>query len=195
MMALEALFAALAGYLCGAIPAGVIIARLFKLGDLRQIGSGNIGATNVLRTGNRKAAATTLFFDMFKGWAPVALVASLWGTGPAAFAALGAVIGHVFPVWLRFRGGKGVATFLGVTLGLSPLAGLACCATWLAMARISRISSLSALVMTLAAPLWLGVFGGGPIWALLLLTLLVWIKHAGNIRRLIRGEEPKIGAR
>lgn len=185
----------LAGYLCGSVPSGVIVARAFGLGDLRRIGSGNIGATNVLRTGSKKAAATTLFLDLLKGWAPVALMLAFRGEFPAALTALGAVIGHVFPIWLRFRGGKGVATFLGVTLGLSPFAGLLCCLTWLGAAALFRISSLSALIMTLAAPVWLWILGDrGAIWATALLVILVWVKHGANIGRLLRGTEPKIGA-
>lgn len=184
------------GYVSGSIPFGVIVARGFGLGDLRAIGSGNIGATNVLRTGDRRAAAATLALDMAKGLAPVALVLFLWGDLPAQLAALGAVLGHLFPVWLGFRGGKGVATFIGVTLGLSPLAGLLCCLTWLGAATLFRISSLAALLMTLSAPLWLWLAGQrGAIWAALILILIVWAKHGGNIGRLIRGAEPKIGRR
>lgn len=184
------------GYIAGSIPFGVIVARLFGLGDLRAIGSGNIGATNVLRTGDRRAAAATLALDMAKGWAPVALVFFLWGDLPAQLAALGAVLGHLFPIWLGFRGGKGVATFLGVTLGLSPLAGLLCCLTWLGVAALFRFSSLAALLMTLSAPIWLWHVGQrGAIWVVVILIVLIWAKHGGNIVRLIHGEEPKIGRR
>ncbi|MFV0475026.1 MAG: glycerol-3-phosphate 1-O-acyltransferase PlsY [Pikeienuella sp.] len=185
--------AALLGYLFGSIPFGVIVARFFGLGDLRSIGSGNIGATNVLRTGDKRAAALTLALDMAKGWAPVALV--MWLHPPAAeFAAIGAVLGHLYPVWLRFRGGKGVATFLGAILGLSPLAGLLCCLTWLGAAAAFRISSLAALAMTLSAPVWLWLVGPAQaIRAALILAALVWWRHRENIGRLLRGEEPKIG--
>lgn len=184
------------GYAAGSIPFGVLVARLFGLGDLRAVGSGNIGATNVLRTGNRKAAATTLALDMAKGWAPVALALANWGDLAAQLAALGAVIGHVLPVWLLFRGGKGVATFLGVMFGLSPLTGALCCLTWLCMAALFRISSLAALMMTLSAPVWLWLAGErGAVWAALILIVLIWVKHGGNIARLIRGAEPRIGAR
>lgn len=182
------------GYLSGSIPFGVLSARAFGLGDLRKVGSGNIGATNVLRTGNKAAAATTLLLDMGKGWAPVFAAAVLAGEGAAAFAALGAVFGHVFPVWLRFRGGKGVATFLGVLLGLAPLAGALGLLSWLAFAALFRISSLAALLMTLTAPAWLWLAGaGGALWALAILVPLVWIMHRENIARLVRGEEPRIG--
>ncbi len=186
--------AALGGYLSGSIPFGPIVARLFGLGDLRKIGSGNIGATNVLRTGSKKAAATTLLLDMAKGWAPTALALALAGPAAAALAGVAAVLGHVFPVWLRFRGGKGVATFIGVLLGFAPLAGALELLSWLAGAAAFRISSLAALLMTLAAPLWLWLAGApwaiGPVVAL---VALVWLKHHENIGRLLRGEEPKIG--
>lgn len=186
--------ALLIGYFAGSIPSGVIVARLFGLGDLRAIGSGNIGATNVLRTGDKRAAALTLFLDMAKGFIPVAALLAFRGDAAAQFGALGAVLGHMFPVWLRFRGGKGVATFLGVSLGLSPPAGALCCLVWLGAAAIFRISSLSALLMTLSAPLWLWLLGReGAIWVAALLILLVWIKHGPNIARLLRGAEPRIG--
>lgn len=182
------------GYLIGSVPSGVIVARLMNLGDLRAIGSGNIGATNVLRTGNKGAAALTLFFDMGKGWLAVFALTYLYGDLMGQVAGFGAFIGHCFPVWLRFRGGKGVATFLGVMLGFSFFAGLLCCATWLVVAVLFRISSLSALLMALSAPVWLWVLGDvSPIWITVPLVALIWVRHHENIGRLIRGEESRIG--
>lgn len=184
------------GYLSGSIPFGVLITRAMGLGDLRGVGSGNIGATNVLRTGSRKAAAATLVGDMAKGWIPVAVFLALWGPLPAQLAGLGAFLGHLFPVWLGFRGGKGVATFIGVALGLSVFAGLLSCATWLAAAALFRVSSLAALVMSLSAPVWLWLMGErGAVWVVVCLIVLIWLKHATNIVRLLKGTEPKIGAR
>jgi glycerol-3-phosphate acyltransferase PlsY len=183
------------GYLLGSIPFGPLAARAFGLGDLRKLGSGNIGATNVLRTGNKAAAAATLLLDAGKGIAAVRLAWG-WGADPAALAAVGAVLGHLFPVWLGFRGGKGVATVLGVTLGLSWAAGGAALATWLAAAGITRFSSVGGMAAAASAPLWLHVFGR--IEAVLLMAavaVIVWIRHAGNIGRLARGEEPRIGRR
>ena len=184
------------GYLCGSIPFGVLVARAFGLGNLREIGSGNIGATNVLRTGSKKAAATTLAFDMAKGWIPVAVMLWQWGDFAAQLAGIGAFIGHLFPVWLKFKGGKGVATFLGVILGFSFFAGLLCCAAWLVSAALFRISSLAALLMSLTAPIWLWVMGEkGAIWAAVILIVMIWNKHHENIARLKAGTEPKIGAK
>ena len=183
------------GYLSGSVPFGVLVARVMGLGDLRKIGSGNIGATNVLRTGDKKAAALTLLLDMAKGWAPVAAILWLWGPLPAQIAGVGAFLGHLYPVWLGFRGGKGVATFLGVVLGWSWLAGLACCGAWLIVALVFRISSLAALVMALTAPVWLWLTGErGAIWAAVLLIVMIFQRHGENISRLIAGTEPKIGA-
>ncbi|WP_406600609.1 glycerol-3-phosphate 1-O-acyltransferase PlsY [Thermohalobaculum sediminis] len=183
------------GYLAGSVPFGVIVARLFRLGDLRKIGSGNIGATNVLRTGNKVAAALTLVLDAMKGTVPVVVFLG-WGDLAAQAAGAGAMLGHCFPVWLRFRGGKGVATFIGVVLGLSLPAGLLVCATWLAAARMSRISSVGALAAAGLAPLWFWTLGR--IEAVLTvagLAALVWMRHHANIRRLIAGEEPRIGTK
>ncbi|MBY8975293.1 glycerol-3-phosphate 1-O-acyltransferase PlsY [Rhodobacteraceae bacterium NNCM2] len=181
------------GYVIGSIPMGVLIARLFKLGDLRKVGSGNIGATNVLRTGSKKAAALTLLLDAAKGAVPV-LVFLQWGDLAAQAAGLGAVIGHCFPVWLKFRGGKGVATYIGVIFALYWPVGLMICANWSMAARLSKISSVGGLVATAAAPIWLAIFGR---WEAVLVTLilaaLVWARHHENIRRLIAGTEPKIG--
>ena len=191
--ALLALVAGLA-YLLGSVPFGVLITRALGLGDLRRIGSGNIGATNVLRTGNKAAAAATLLLDGGKGAA--AVLVARWALGPdaAQIAGLCAFLGHLFPVWLGFRGGKGVATFLGTLLALAFPAGLAACLTWLATAFAFRISSLAALVAAVSAPVWLWAFGRADATALaLLLAALVWQRHAANLRRLRDGTEPRIG--
>lgn len=183
------------GYVAGSIPFGVIIAALFGLGDLRSIGSGNIGATNVLRTGNKIAAACTLVADMFKGLVPTVWLLSAEGDLAAQCAGLGAMLGHCFPIWLRFKGGKGVATFLGVILGLSWIAGAAACVAWLIGAAVIRISSAAALIATAATPIALFVVDGPrAVLCGLLLVMIVWIRHAGNILRLVRGTEPAIGA-
>ncbi len=182
------------GYLIGSIPIGLLAARAFGTVDPRKIGSHNIGATNVLRTGNKRAAAVTLLLDMAKGAVPVLLFLR-WGDLAAQAAAIGAVIGHTLPVWLGFRGGKGVASFLGVTLGLYWPAGALVCATWLAAAFVSRISSVGALAATASAPLWFYLLGR--IEAVLVVAALaawVWLRHAENIGRLARGHEPRIGA-
>jgi glycerol-3-phosphate acyltransferase PlsY len=194
--ALILLLVALASYLLGSIPSGLVITRALGLGDLRQIGSGNIGATNVLRTGNRAAAAATLILDAGKG-AVAVLLASAWvGPDAAQVAALFAFLGHLYPVWLKFSGGKGVATFLGTLLALAWPVGLAACATWAVTAAVSRISSLSALVAAGLAPVWLLIFGRGQMLALVvILALLVFLRHAPNIARLRAGTEPRIGAK
>lgn len=190
------LAAALAlGYLLGSIPMGVLAARVFGLGDLRKIGSGNIGATNVLRTGNRKAAAATLVLDAAKGAAAV-LIAAAWGPDAAVLAGVGAVLGHLFPVWLGFRGGKGVATLLGVTLALSWPAGLCALAAWAGAAALTRISSVGGLASALAAPLALWAFGALEAVALAVaMAALVWARHWQNIGRILRGEESRIGGK
>jgi glycerol-3-phosphate acyltransferase PlsY len=180
------------GYLMGSIPFGVILTRLTGAGDLRKIGSGNIGATNVLRTGRRSLAAATLAGDMLKGTLAV-LVASRWGPTVALLAGLGAFLGHLFPIWLRFRGGKGVATYLGVLIGLAWPAALAFALIWLATAFTTRFSSLAALVAAVATPfvLWaLGFRAESQLFVLLSFALVV--KHHENIRRLIAGTESKI---
>jgi acyl phosphate:glycerol-3-phosphate acyltransferase len=181
------------GYLLGSIPFGLLLAKYAGLGDLRQIGSGNIGATNVLRTGNKKLAALTLLLDLLKGTAAVWL-GSQFGPVAALAAGLGAFLGHLYPVWLGFRGGKGVATFLGVLLGLYWQAALVFAAVWLLVAVTTRYSSLAALVATIAAVGML-VFSGQsrPAVLFLLLTVLLYIRHAANIARLARGEEARIG--
>ena len=187
---------ALGGYLLGSVPFGIVMARLFGLGDLRQIGSGNIGATNVLRTGSKAAAALTLIFDGGKGAAAVLLARSLVGEDAAQLAGLMAFLGHCFPVWLGFQGGKGVATFLGLLLALYWPVGIACCATWLICALVFRISSLSALVSAATSAVWLFLFGQVSTVALALaLTLVIFWRHKENISRLRQGAEPKIGAK
>ena len=182
------------GYLLGSIPFGLLLARLAGLGDIRGIGSGNIGATNVLRTGRKGLAAATLLLDAGKG-AGAVLLAGLWGPDPQLTAALGAVLGHIFPLWLRFRGGKGVATLLGVLLALAWQAGLAACATWLLVAGLLRYSSLAGLVSLAAAPLYIWLFTRDLqlVELIAVLAAMVWICHRANIARLHKGEEPKIG--
>lgn len=185
---------ALLSYLLGSVPFGIVITRLLGLGDLRQIGSGNIGATNVLRTGNKGAALATLLLDAGKGGIAVALARWLVGPDAAQVAALFSFAGHLFPVWLGFKGGKGVATFLGTLLVLAWPAGLAACATWAIVAAISRISSLSALVAAVLSPLWLYLLGYPEMVVLAgVLALVILERHKANIARLIAGKEPKIG--
>jgi glycerol-3-phosphate acyltransferase PlsY len=187
---------ATAAYLLGSVPFGLVITRALGLGDLRRIGSGNIGATNVLRTGNRAAAAATLILDAGKGAVAVLLARAWVGPDAAQVAALFAFLGHLYPVWLGFRGGKGVATFLGTLLALAWPVGLAACATWAATAAASRISSLSALVAAGLAPVWLLIFGRGQMLLLVvILAALVFLRHRENIARLRAGTEPRIGAK
>ena len=182
------------GYLLGAIPFGLLLTRLAGLGDIRAVGSGNIGATNVLRTGNKPLAAATLLLDGGKGAAAVLIagsVAPLYGllAGEAAF------LGHLYPVWLRFAGGKGVATFLGIMLAAAWPVGLACCATWLVVAVVARLSSLSALAAAALCPVYAYVLVGPGVTALAGgLAVFIFIRHKANIGRLLRGEEPRIGA-
>ena len=188
------LLAALAGgYLLGSIPFGLILTRYAGLGDVRAIGSGNIGATNVLRTGRKGLAAATLLGDALKGTLAV-LLAGRFGLEAALVAGLGAFLGHLFPVWLGFKGGKGVATFLGVLLALSPLGLLAFAAIWLGLAFTLKYSSLAALAASALTPLVLWALGQPAVAMLfLLLAVLLWWKHAPNIRRLIDGTEGRIG--
>ncbi|MFW8595570.1 glycerol-3-phosphate 1-O-acyltransferase PlsY [Cribrihabitans neustonicus] len=188
------LFWAAAGYLLGSVPFGLLVTRAFGLGNLRQIGSGNIGTTNVLRTGSKAAAALTLILDGGKGAAAVLLARSLAGGDAAQIAGLAAFLGHCFPVWLGFKGGKGVATFLGLMLALAWPAGIAACLTWLAAAALSRISSLGALVSAASAPLWALVLGYPQAAALAaVLAIIVFVRHHANIARLRAGTEPRIG--
>ncbi|GJD61509.1 glycerol-3-phosphate 1-O-acyltransferase PlsY [Methylobacterium frigidaeris] len=182
------------GYLFGAIPFGLILTRFAGLGDVRAIGSGNIGATNVLRTGRKGLAAATLLGDALKGTAAVLLATRLGGQEAALAAGLGAFLGHLFPVWLGFKGGKGVATFIGVLLGLFPLGVLIFAVVWLGLAALLRYSSASALAASAATPAALWAFGQGRLAVLFcVLALLLWWKHAPNIRRLAAGTEGRIG--
>lgn len=186
---------AVLGYLLGSIPFGVLVTKMMGLGDLRKIGSGNIGATNVLRTGNKGAALATLLLDGGKGAAAVLIARAVTGHEDAAqLAGLSAFLGHLFPVWLGFKGGKGVATFLGTLLALAWPVGVAACLTWFATAVISRISSLSALVAATLSVAWAAVFGQGHmIYLIVILATLVFWKHLPNIERLKAGTEPRIG--
>jgi len=187
--------AAVLGYLMGSIPFGLVLTRLAGLGDVRNIGSGNIGATNVLRTGRKGLTAATLLLDGGKGAAAV-LLGNIYGPDMAVLAGGGAFLGHLFPVWLKFKGGKGMATFLGVILAISWPAGLLCCLTWLVVAALLRSSSLATLVAALAGPfyaLWLGNWQIMELAAFM--AVLVFIRHHQNIRRLVTGTEPKIGAK
>jgi len=184
------------GYLCGSIPFGIVLTRLTGGPDIRAIGSGNIGATNVLRTGRKGLAAATLVGDMLKGTVAVLLATAVLGKDAAIAAAFGAFLGHLFPVWLNFRGGKGVATYIGVLLGLAWLAAIVFCTIWLAVAALSRYSSLAALVASAMTPLFLLWHGDRLVaGAALLLSVLLWIMHRANITRLLRGDESKIGTR
>ena len=181
-------------YLLGSVPFGILVARAFGLGDLRQIGSGNIGATNVLRTGNRAAAALTLVLDAAKGAVAVILARLLAGEDAAQVAGLAAFLGHCFPVWLKFRGGKGVATFLGTLLALYWPLGLLCCATWLVIAAATRYSSAAALLAAAMSPVYAVVMGRSLYLVLVtLLTVVVWIRHRANLKRLKNGTETRIG--
>jgi acyl phosphate:glycerol-3-phosphate acyltransferase len=182
------------GYFCGSIPFGLILTRLAGTPDIRSIGSGNIGATNVLRTGRKGLAAATLLGDALKGTLAVLIVDHFWGRELAFIAAAGAFLGHLFPVWLGFKGGRGVATYIGLLLGLAWPAALAFCAIWLAVAAFTRCSSLAALVASAAIPVLLWNFGMTTEAALFaLLTGLTWIMHRANIVRLAQGTEGKIG--
>jgi glycerol-3-phosphate acyltransferase PlsY len=186
----------LIGYLFGSVPFGLILSYAFGAGDVRKIGSGSIGATNVLRTGKYAAAALTLLLDAAKGAAAVLIVQHFWGQDAALFAALGAFLGHLFPVWLGFKGGKGIAVSLGILVALYWPVALLALATWIAMLAAFRISSLSALVAAVATPVYMILFHR-PHEAMLavLLAVLVFIAHQDNIRRLLRGEEPRVGAK
>jgi glycerol-3-phosphate acyltransferase PlsY len=192
--AIVVLIAFAGGYLLGSIPFGLVLTRLAGLGDIRGIGSGNIGATNVLRTGNKSLALAVLLLDAGKGAATVLLAMILLGPAATPVAALGAVIGHLFPVWLRFKGGKGVATALGTLLALAWPVGLIACAIWLGIALIFRISSAAALTAVAVAPVAALLLRGSSLAIfMLIVAALVWIKHAENIRRLLAGTEPRIG--
>jgi glycerol-3-phosphate acyltransferase PlsY len=184
------------GYLLGSIPFGLILTRIAGTQDIRSIGSGNIGATNVLRTGRKGLAAATLLCDMLKGTLAVLIVRHFHGRELALVAAAGAFFGHLFPVWLKFNGGKGVATYIGVLFGLAWPAGIAMCLIWLATAAITRYSSLAALVASFLTPgilLALGDRSGAVLFAVL--SAMLWIMHRANIARLIAGTEGRIGER
>lgn len=186
---------AVIGYLLGSIPSGVLIARAMNLGNLRDIGSGNIGATNVLRTGNKRAAALTLVGDALKGAVAVLLARAFAGEDAVQLAALMAFIGHCFPVWLNFKGGKGVATYLGIFLGYAWPIGLAACAIWLIVALVSRYSSLAALVAAGWLPVIMAFTGyGSSFFLAIILCLIMYARHWSNIQRLRAGDETKIGA-
>lgn len=188
------IFWAIAGYALGSIPFGMVLARLMGLGNLRDIGSGSIGATNVLRTGSKTAAALTLLLDGGKGILAVVLAQMTAGEAAAQIAALFSMLGHCYPVWLRFRGGKGVATLFGVVLALYWPLGVACCATWLVVAGLRRISSISALVAVASSSIWCILYARPDLIALCLaFTALVFWRHRDNIARLMAGTEPKIG--
>ena len=191
----QILAAGLFGYLLGSIPFGLVLTRMAGLGDIRDIGSGNIGATNVLRTGRKGLALATFLGDALKGTVAILAARFFLGETAAMAAAVGAFLGHVFPVWLGFKGGKGVATYIGILLGLAWPAALAFCAVWVAMALVFRISSLSALTASAVVPvgLWLsGMVSSVMALVLLALAALVWIRHKDNITRLLAGTEPRI---
>lgn len=182
------------GYLSGSVPYGLLLTRMAGLGDVRQIGSGNIGATNVLRTGNKKLAAVTLLLDALKGTVPVVLANHFLGLEAALLAGLGAFLGHLYPVWLRFKGGKGVATLAGISLGFSWHVLLPFAIVWIAIAYFTRFSSLAALTASVLTTITLFAVGETPIGGLfVVLTALVFWKHRQNIERLLSGNESKIG--
>ena len=190
------LLALAAGYLIGSIPFGLVFTRLAGLGDIRTIGSGNIGATNVLRTGNKFVAAATLLADALKGTFAVFIAWTFFGETISMIAGIGAFLGHLFPVWLKFRGGKGAATYLGVFLGLFWPAAVAFCVSWLIVAALFRYSSLSAIVATLVVPLYLYFSGNIHILQVAVpMTILIFITHRSNILRLLAGTESRIGAK
>ena len=193
-MTTNLIWAALLGYLIGSIPFGLLLTKAAGMGDVRQIGSGNIGATNVLRTGNKGLAAGTLVLDLLKGFAPVALAGHLWGEVAMAFAAGAAVLGHCFPVWLGFKGGKGVATNAGVAFGLAWPLGLAYAFVWLSILAIFRISSLAGMAAVVAAAAAAPLFGYPQFFPVLgTIALLIIYLHRENIARLAKGEEPRVG--
>lgn len=202
---MDTLYALILGYAFGSVPFGLILTRLAGLGDVRQIGSGNIGATNVLRTGNRKLAAGTLALDLLKGLIPVYLAGKIFyqpdllpgaSFGPMPAAALGAVLGHCFPVWLKFKGGKGVATNAGVSFGLGWPIGLAYALVWIGVLASVRISSLAGMSAVIAAALAAATFGYQEFIPVLVViaALIIWL-HRENIQRLLAGEEPKVGSK
>ena len=186
-------FVILFAYLIGSIPFGIIISKIMGLGNLRNIGSGNIGATNVLRTGNKLAAILTLIFDLLKGAISVIITYYIFNDTIAQIAALSSFLGHCFPIWLKFKGGKGVATFIGISLALYWPAGILICLTWVLTAFLSRISSLSALISSLSSILWVWILGvPSAVFVMTVLTILIWFRHIENIKRIIKNTEPKI---
>jgi glycerol-3-phosphate acyltransferase PlsY len=188
-----AFIAVLIGYLCGSIPFGLVLTKAAGLGDVRSIGSGNIGATNVLRTGNKKIAALTLLLDGLKGTVPVLLLTHFGTPQAGMIAGLAAMAGHIFPLWLGFKGGKGVATSLGVLFGLFWPLGLIFIALWLALAFVFRMSSLAGLATSALTPLWAYLLGRPDlVLPTVLIAIAIWIMHRANIGRLMKGEEPKI---
>jgi len=192
-MTREMLFALALGYLLGSIPFGLILTRLGGKGDLRHIGSGNIGATNVLRTGSRLLAGLTLILDCLKATAAILIARRLFGEESADYAAAGALIGHLYPIWLGFRGGKGVATFLGILIPLLPLAAIVYAIVWILLLLTLRISSVSGMIAALSAPITAAVLHSSLFPMLLGFAVLVLWKHRENIHRLRRGTEPRIG--
>ncbi len=190
----SAVAALLFGYLCGSIPFGVVLTRIAGTPDIRSVGSGNIGATNVLRTGRKALAALTLIGDTLKGTVAVCIALYFFNRNLALVAGLGAFVGHILPIWLRFKGGKGVATYIGILLGLSWVAAVIFCAAWLVIAAISRYSSLSALIASAATPPVLWAMGSNREALLFaILTIVLWFKHRDNIMRLRQGTEGRIG--
>ena len=187
-------YAILFGYILGSTPFGLIFTKMAGLGDVREIGSGNIGATNVLRTGNKKIAALTLLGDLLKGTLAVLIAANQYGNEIALLAGLGAFFGHLFPFWLKFKGGKGVATYIGVLLGIYWPAMICFALVWMLFAFVSRFSSLAALIAAIVTPIVLVAMGQNQIAEMYtLLTLILWLKHLPNIKRLIKGTESRIG--
>lgn len=185
------------GYLFGSIPFGLVLAKAAGLGDVRDIGSGNIGATNVLRTGSKKIAALTLLLDGLKGTAPVLLMINFGDAQAGVYAGIAAMAGHIFPVWLGFKGGKGVATSLGVLFGLYWPLGLIFIGVWLALAFTFRISSLAGLATSALSPLWAYLLGCSKelVLSTIIIAVVIWVMHRANIARLLKGEEPKINLR
>ncbi|MET3774577.1 glycerol-3-phosphate acyltransferase PlsY [Rhizobium alvei] len=192
--AVPAIIAAVMGYLSGSVPFGLILTKLAGLGDVRAIGSGNIGATNVLRTGNKGLAAATLLLDALKGTVPALLASHFLGLEGGVIAGLAAFLGHIFPVWLNFKGGKGVATYIGVMFGLNWQMGLLFLLVWIATAAITRYSSLSALVAMVVVPLVQWAAGDHKVAVLAaLMSVIAYVKHGANIQRLLTGTESRIG--
>ena len=194
-MTRETLFALALGYLLGSIPFGLLLTRLAGKGDIRNVGSGNIGATNVLRTGSRRLAGLTLILDCLKATVAILLAERLFGVASAPFAATGAMIGHLYPVWLKFRGGKGVATLLGVLIPLLPVAAAIYAAIWLLLLLTLRISSVAGMTAAISAPISAFILHSPYFPMLLGFAVLVLWKHRENIARLTKGTEPRIGAK